>query len=224
MNLVSLRDVFKGFDHPSGRIEVLKGLNLEIEEGQTLAILGPSGSGKSTLLSILSGLDSVDQGKVEMAGHDLVDLDETGRSQFRATSLGIVFQQFHLIGHLTALENVELSIDISKGSSAKERAREALDRVGLGQRLDHLPSELSGGESQRVAIARAMVHRPPILLADEPSGNLDEKTGDLVMGDLFKEVRELKSTLILVTHNEELAQACGRVVRMEDGQLSEGVS
>jgi putative ABC transport system ATP-binding protein len=221
MSLVHLKDVKKGFDHPSGRIEVIKGLNLEIEAGQTLAILGPSGSGKSTLLSILSGLESVDDGQVSMAGHDLVQLNEKGRSHFRATSLGIVFQQFHLIGHLSALENVQLSLDISKSSSSKDRASEALRRVGLEDRFNHLPSELSGGESQRVAIARAMVHRPPILLADEPSGNLDGTTGDKVMGDLFREVRELGSTLILVTHNEGLAQECQRLVRMEGGRLVE---
>jgi putative ABC transport system ATP-binding protein len=221
MSLVRLQKVQKGFNHPSGRIEVLRNLDLAIEDGESISILGPSGSGKSTLLSILSGLEAVDEGTVEMAGHDLVALNEKGRSHFRATSLGIVFQQFHLIGHLSALENVQLSLDISKKMNAEERAAEALERVGLKDRLNHLPSELSGGECQRVAIARATVHRPPILLADEPSGNLDQKTGEQVMGDLFKEVKELGTTLILVTHNEDLAKNSERTFRMEEGQLIE---
>jgi len=221
MSLVQLEAVDKGFDHPSGRVEVLRGLDLSIHGGQTVAILGPSGSGKSTLLAILSGLEAVDRGRVVMAGHDLANLDGKGRSRYRSTSLGIVFQQFHLIGHLTALENVQLSLDIAKAPSAKAKAEEALARVGLGARLGHLPSELSGGECQRVAIARAMVHHPPILLADEPSGNLDQSTGEKVMGHLFKEVRELGTTLILVTHNEALAKRCQRTLTMKDGRLQE---
>ena len=217
--MVHLEKICKSFPHPSGVVDVLMDLDLDLGEGKTLSILGPSGSGKSTLLSILSGLERADRGKVEMAGQNLSLLNEKDMGIFRSTGLGIVFQQFHLIPHLTALENVALPLEMSRRDSCRELAEEALNDVALGHRLNHFPSELSGGECQRVAIARAMVTSPKILLADEPSGNLDHGTGTQVMDTLFDRVHSAGTTMILVTHNQGLAQSCDTHSRMENGQL-----
>ncbi|HEX7676051.1 MAG TPA: ABC transporter ATP-binding protein [Bdellovibrio sp.] len=220
MSLV-LKDVRKSFHQGETEIEVLKGLNVQIEPGQVVSIIGQSGSGKSTLLSILAGLERADAGDILVDTVNLTPMSEQQLTLFRAQNISIVFQQYHLIAHLTALENVMLALEILKMENAKERAGEALKELGLGHRLDHFPSQLSGGECQRVAIARALVVKPKILLADEPSGNLDTHTGDKVMEVFFDIVKKHKITTVLVTHSESLAQKCQRTLRLEEGQLRE---
>jgi len=200
-------------------VEVLKDLNLQMETAETLAILGQSGSGKSTLLTLLAGLDSPTSGSIILNGQDMQKLSEEQLSKFRAKNIGIIFQQFHLMSHLTALENVSLPLDLFKDKEATSKAREALDQVGLGKRKDHFPHQMSGGECQRVAIARAMVVRPAILLADEPTGNLDNATGAYVSDMIFDLVREHRMTLLFVTHNELLAKRCQREQRLQDGRF-----
>ncbi|MDT8399341.1 MAG: ABC transporter ATP-binding protein [Pseudomonadales bacterium] len=200
-------------------IEVLKNLNLEMEEGESLAILGQSGSGKSTLLTLLAGLDSPTSGSIVLNGQDMQGLNEEALSKFRAQNIGIIFQQFHLMSHLTALENVSLPLDLFKDPQATHKAAEALGQVGLDKRRDHFPHQLSGGECQRVAIARAMVVRPSILLADEPTGNLDSSTGETVSRMIFDLVKSQGMTLLFVTHNEQLALRCARQQRLQGGKF-----
>lgn len=219
MSLLSLHSVTKSYPHSSGNITVLNGVNVEIAAGKTVAILGPSGSGKSTLLALMAGLDAPSSGTVAIGGRDLSQLDEAARTQWRASNLGIIFQQFHLMGHLSALENVALPLYLRGLTDARTRATTALGQVGLKHRLAHLPHELSGGECQRVAIARALVGSPPVILADEPSGNLDTHTGDQVMRLLFDLVRQSQTTLVLVTHNEHLATWCDERLLLKDGKL-----
>lgn len=220
---LKLIEIKKSYQQGLQNLEILKGLNLELKAGEIVAILGPSGSGKSTLLSLLAGLDVPDQGVVEIDGVSLSKLDSKSRTEFRGNKIGIVFQQFHLLSHLSALENVLLPLDIhSSNMSIDEKfkkAREMLKNVGLSERENHFPSQLSGGECQRVAMARALITQPSILLADEPSGNLDIKTGDKVMSLLLKLVRENKTTTILVTHSNELARLCDRQLQLVDGIL-----
>jgi len=216
---IELIEVGKSFSHHSGTVNVLKGLQFKAEQAETVAIVGPSGSGKSTLLSILAGLDQPDSGQVKIMGTDILTLSEVELTKFRAAHLGIVFQQFHLMNHLTALENVELPLQIKKSRDVREEALEALDKVGLKDRADHFPNECSGGECQRIAIARAIISKPNLILADEPSGNLDVKTGDHVMKLLFEVVKEVKATLILVTHNEGLASWCDKKYLLGSGKL-----
>jgi putative ABC transport system ATP-binding protein len=217
MMLVS--NIRKSYGQGDSKIEVLKGINLEIKKGETLALIGKSGSGKSTLLSLLAGLDQADSGEIIVEGNNISKMSETDLTQFRAAHMGIVFQQFHLVSTLTAFENVLLPLELLKRSNAKERAMSLLESVELGHRAHHLPSQLSGGESQRVAIARALAIGPAILFADEPSGNLDEETGDKVMELLFKMVKDTQTTLVLVTHDNDLAKKCSRVVHLEHGSL-----
>lgn len=200
-------------------VEVLKELNLQMELGETLAILGQSGSGKSTLLTLLAGLDSPTSGSIVLNGQDMQKLSEEQLSKFRAQNIGIIFQQFHLMSHLTALENVSLPLDLFKDKAAAGKANEALEQVGLGKRKDHFPHQMSGGECQRVAIARAMVVRPAILLADEPTGNLDSTTGAYVSDMIFDLVKEHRMTLLFVTHNEQLAKRCAREQRLQGGRF-----
>jgi putative ABC transport system ATP-binding protein len=219
--MLELHDIYKSYQHQRGAVPVLSGLHFSVKNGEKVAILGPSGSGKSTLLSLLAGLDQPNSGRILLKGHDLGKMDERTLTQLRAENLGIVFQQFHLMSHLTALENVALPLRILGKGEAFARAERALERVGLKARLDHFPHEMSGGECQRTAIARAMVAEPPLILADEPSGNLDTRTGDSVMKILFDCVSETKSTLILVTHNEHLASWCSRKLLLKGGQLHE---
>jgi putative ABC transport system ATP-binding protein len=216
-----LKSVIKGFKQGETDITVLNGLNAVIEPGQIVSIVGQSGSGKSTLLSLLAGLERADKGEILVDNVNLVPLTEQEMTLFRAQNIAIVFQQYHLIAHLTALENVMLGLEILKIENAKEKAETALKELGLGHRLNHFPSQLSGGESQRVAIARALVVQPKILLADEPSGNLDTHTGDKVMDVFFDIVRKYKITTILVTHSENLAKRCQRTLRLQEGQLRE---
>jgi putative ABC transport system ATP-binding protein len=219
--ILEIKDLYKSFQTVANPdpIEVLNNLNLEMEAGDTLAILGQSGSGKSTLLTLLAGLDSPTSGSIILNDQDMHDLDEEALSKFRARNIGIIFQQFHLMSHLTALENVSLPLDLFKDSEAAEKAHEALEHVGLGKRLEHFPHQLSGGECQRVAIARAMVVRPSILLADEPTGNLDSTTGAHVSDMIFDLVEKHNMTLLFVTHNEQLAMRCARQQRLQDGRF-----
>jgi putative ABC transport system ATP-binding protein len=216
MNVSSLK---KSYGEGTSKVEVLKGINLEIKKGETVALLGKSGSGKSTLLSLLSGLDTPDSGEILMDGKNISSLSEKELTSFRAQNMGIVFQQFHLVSTLSALENVLLPLELLKRPKAMERATFLLDQVGLKSRMDHLPSQLSGGESQRVAIARAMAIAPKILFADEPSGNLDEETGEHVMELLFKMVKESDTTMVLVTHDRDLSKKCSRVIHLEHGGI-----
>jgi len=216
-----LNDVRKGFRQGETEIQVLKGVQASIEPGQVVSIVGQSGSGKATLLSLLAGLEKADSGEILVDRVNLVPLTEHEMTLFRAQNIAIVFQQYHLIAHLTALENVMLALEILKMENAQARAEEALKELGLGHRLHHFPSQLSGGECQRVAIARALVVKPKILLADEPSGNLDTHTGEKVMDVFFDIVRKHKITTILVTHSEALAKKCERVLRLEEGLLRE---
>lgn len=221
--ILSARSVFKTFRQADSPVEVLKNLNLELSEAETLAIIGQSGSGKSTLLSLLAGLDNPTQGSVHWyyraKDYDIGKLTEEELTHLRARYLGIVFQQFHLMSNLTALENVGLPLEIARESGVQARAKTALEQVGLSARENHFPHELSGGEKQRVAIARAIVMRPPLLLADEPSGSLDTKTGDQVMKLLFDLVKSSKMSMILVTHNEELVKKCSRSLALREGSL-----
>lgn len=213
------RDVRKSYGEGGSRVEVLKGINLEIYKGERLALVGKSGSGKSTLLSLLAGLDRPDDGEILFDGKSMSSMGEKEITKFRAFNMGIVFQQFHLVSTLSALENVLLPLELLKRANALKRAQELLESVGLSHRQHHLPSQLSGGESQRVAIARALAINPAILFADEPSGNLDEDTGEKVMDLLFKMVEGSSTTLVLVTHDFDLAKKCSRIVHLEHGSL-----
>lgn len=217
--MMKVQNLRKSYGQGSSKVEVLKGINLEVQKGETLALTGKSGSGKSTLLSLLSGLDSPDSGEIYLYEKALSGMSEKELTHFRAANMGIVFQQFHLVSTLTALENVLLPLELLKREGAKEKATRLLEEVGLAHRLDHLPSQLSGGESQRVAIARALAIRPSILFADEPSGNLDEETGERVMDILLKMVEDTGTTLVLVTHDPDLARKCSRIVHLEHGEI-----
>lgn len=217
--LLTASGVRKSFDSPSGEVEVLRGVDLAVAAGETVAILGESGSGKSTLLSLLAGLDVPTEGSIRIDGLDVESLDEARLAQLRARRIGIVFQQFHLMSGLSALENVSLPLELQRASDAEPRARAALEQVGLLDRAAHLPSRLSGGECQRVALARALVVEPALLLADEPSGSLDEKTGAAVNELMFDLVARRGTALVLVTHSERLSGACRRRLRLENGRL-----
>lgn len=217
--MLELQKVTKVYQHQRGPITVLQDLDFAISPGEKVAILGPSGSGKSTLLSLLSGLDRPTQGTVMLLDQDLGKLTEKHLTRLRAKTLGIVFQQFHLMSHLTAQENVALPLRILRAPSPYPRAQKALEQVGLGARLNHFPHQMSGGECQRTAIARAIVTEPSLILADEPSGNLDSQTGETVMKILFDVVSQTKSTLVLVTHNEALSQWCSRRLLLKEGKL-----
>jgi len=203
------------------KLELLQPINLEVITGETLAIVGSSGSGKTTLLSILAGLDLPSSGEVYLKNHAMHQLNEEERSQVRANHVGFIFQQFLLINSLTALENVMLPAELAGLEDAEVRGRELLEQVGLGSRMDHYPAQLSGGEQQRVAIARAFISKPDVLFADEPTGNLDTKTGLHIADLLFQLNEKLGTTLILVTHDQKLAARCRRQVEMDSGILSE---
>jgi predicted ABC-type transport system involved in lysophospholipase L1 biosynthesis ATPase subunit len=216
--LVRTRDLVKRY----GAVAVLRGVSLEIAAGERVAILGKSGSGKSTLLHLIAGLDMPTAGEVWVAGSNLGRLSRNARAEFRMTTVGIIFQAFHLVSNRTALENVELPLVFAAASHRARRRQAAatLEAVGLGHRLHHRPAELSGGERQRVAIARALVNRPRLLLADEPTGNLDSATGGEVMDEIQRQVKALGAGLVLVTHDEELARrSSDRIVQVQDGIL-----
>lgn len=204
---------------PEGALQILKDVTLKIHEGESLAIVGTSGSGKSTLLGLLAGLDSPSTGNVFLNGQNLTAMDEDGRAKIRNQLVGFVFQSFQLIASLTALENVMLPLELAGDKQAKTKASALLERVGLGHRLSHTPIKLSGGEQQRVALARAFVTQPAILFADEPTGNLDSKTGNHIIELLFELNHEQKTTLVLVTHDKELANSCNRKITLEAGAI-----
>lgn len=217
--MISVRDLHKGFKQGSNSIQVLRDMNFEIPDGEILAVFGPSGSGKSTLLSLLALLDAPDQGDILFDGQSTRAWTENQRTEFRGKNIGIVFQQYHLVPYLSAVENVSLPLVINRLPTSGGAAMELLDQVGLRERALHRPSQLSGGESQRVALARALIHRPKLLLADEPSGNLDQKTAGSVMDRFFDLVRGTKTTTILVTHDPRLAEKCDRSLQLKDGKL-----
>ena len=219
--ILKVHQACKSFQQGNHKIKVLEGLHLEVIKGEKVAILGPSGCGKSTLLSLLAGLDNPGSGTVEIDGTDLAKINEDQLSQTRSEKLGIVFQQYHLMRNLTAVENVGLPLEILGTADFADRARRALKQVGLKERATHFPSEMSGGECQRVAIARALVTRPSLILADEPSGNLDQKTGDEVMDILFNLCMKHTISLVLVTHNRELADRCDRSLLLKEGALED---
>src|SRR5450755_2084415 len=215
--VLEARNVSKTVSSPEGSLTILSDVSLAVRTGETLAIVGASGAGKSTLLALLAGLDSPSTGRVLIAGADLTLLDEDGRAAIRGRHVGFVFQSFHLIPSLTAIENVMLPLELGLRSDARKVAGEALAQVGLGARMAHYPKQLSGGEQQRVAIARAYVTHPAVLFADEPTGNLDTATGQRITDLLFDLNRSIGSTLILVTHDRSLARRCGRVLELDAG-------
>ncbi|MEJ2513848.1 MAG: ATP-binding cassette domain-containing protein [Gammaproteobacteria bacterium] len=217
--VLKARGLTKKVSSPEGELTILDSANLEVARGESLAILGPSGAGKSTLLSLLAGLDLPTSGQVWIDDRELTALDEDGRAALRAGRVGFVFQSFHLVPALTALENVMLPLELAGRKDAAGKAREALDVVGLARRVGHYPRQLSGGERQRVAIARAFVAEPSVLFADEPTGNLDTRTGDRIADLLFALNEDRGTTLVLVTHDTHLAERCRRQVEMDAGRL-----
>jgi len=222
-NAIHLKDVHLTLGAGASRVHVLKGIDLDVPQGQSVGIVGPSGSGKSTLLMVLGGLEQADDGLVQVAGEVLSGKNEDALAQFRGRNIGIVFQSFHLIPNMTALENVAVPLELADIEDAFEKAAAELKAVGLGERLDHYPGQMSGGEQQRVAIARALAPSPKLLVADEPTGNLDKKTGDQIAELLFAKQKERGTTLLLVTHDPKLAEQCERTVRVSSGRiLSDG--
>ena len=219
--LIAVRQLTMGYALGPRRVEVLRGVDLQIAAGTRVAIAGPSGSGKTSLLLLLAGLERPSAGQVVVDGVDLGALDADALADLRRDRIGIVFQSFHLLPSLSALDNAALPLQMAGRRDARDVARAMLTRVGLGGRLQHRPSELSGGEQQRVALARALVHRPRLLLADEPTGNLDDHTAESVRDLLFELNRDLGTTLVLVTHDLSFAARCDRVLRLHDGQLHE---
>ena len=217
--VLEARGLSKQVSSPEGTLAILDNVEFSIDRGETVAVMGASGAGKSTLLALLAGLDTPTAGSVHLAGHDLGALDEDGRAAVRARHVGFVFQSFHLVPSLTALENAMLPLELAGRGDARAAALEVLGRVGLGDRVGHYPRQLSGGEQQRVAIARAFVTRPDVLFADEPTGNLDAATGARVVELLFGLNRAAGATLVLVTHDRSLADRCGRVIRLDAGRV-----
>ena len=217
--MLDLQNVHLRLNGNAGPVDILRGISLAVAGGESLALIGPSGSGKSSLLMVMAGLERATSGRVSALGQDLTQMDEDALARFRRGNMGVVFQSFHLIPTLTALENVGVPLEIAGEVNAFGRARVELDRVGLGSRAGHYPSQLSGGEQQRVALARASVSRPKLLLADEPTGNLDTANGAAIM-DLLFDLRDAHgATLVMVTHAPELAARCDRVLKLADGLL-----
>jgi putative ABC transport system ATP-binding protein len=217
--VLEVRDVSKSVNGPEGRLDILTDVAMQVNTGESFAIVGASGSGKTTLLGLLAGLDTPTRGSIRLDGHSLEQLNEEARADLRRRLVGFVFQSFHLLPALTAEQNVMLPLELEGNPAARERAREALEAVGLSSRRRHYPAQLSGGEQQRVAIARAFVHSPRILFADEPTGNLDRRTGRHVCDLLFALNRDHGTTLVLVTHDLQLAERCARRVELQEGRL-----
>lgn len=222
--ILSLKDAALSLNGNAGPIDILHGITLDVRPQETLALIGPSGSGKSSLLMLMGGLERATGGQITLLGRDLTHMDEDALARFRRDHMGVVFQSFHLIPTMTALENVATPLEMAGHRDAFERARDELDQVGLGHRAEHYPAQLSGGEQQRVALARAAAPRPDILLADEPTGNLDETNGAAIMDLLFGLRDRHGSTLVLVTHAPDLAHRCDRVIRLRDGRIADNLS
>jgi putative ABC transport system ATP-binding protein len=220
---VHLNDVKLTLNNTAGEVKILRGLSFDIAQGESVGIVGPSGGGKSTMMMVIAGLERISSGVIKTAGIDLTRLNEDELACFRRENIGIVFQDFHLIPTMTAHENVSVPLEFSDIENAVDLAKEQLNAVGLKHRLTHYPSQLSGGEQQRVALARAFASQPKILLADEPTGNLDGKTGKAVMDLLFKLQKTTGTTLMLVSHDPILADRCDRIITLEDGQVMENI-
>lgn len=223
-NVIELEDVHLTLGHGASQVHVLNGVSLAVESGQSVGVVGPSGSGKSTLLMVMAGLERVDSGKVELVGEDFSKLDEDGLAAFRGQHIGIIFQSFHLIPNMTALENVAVPLELAGADDAFAKAQAEMEAVGLGERLSHYPAQMSGGEQQRVAIARALAPDPKILVADEPTGNLDEDTGGQIADLLFAQQKIRGTTLVLVTHDPQLAKRCGRTLKVRAGEIEPEVT
>ena len=219
VKVLEAHQLTKEVSSPEGTLTILKQVSFSIKAGETVAVVGPSGAGKSTLLALLAGLDLPTQGHVDLNGANLSELDEDGRALVRAESVGFVFQSFHLVPSLNALENVMLPLELAGHTDARKAARDIIDKVGLGDRWSHYPAQLSGGEKQRVAIARAFAAEPAVLFADEPTGNLDSRTGANIMELMFDLNRSSSTTLVLVTHDLGLAERCERVLALDTGSL-----
>ena len=217
--VLHLLDASLTLNSNTGPVEILHGISLDVRQGETLGLVGPSGSGKSSLLMLMGGLEQATGGRVTALGADLTAMDEDALARFRRNNMGVVFQSFHLIPTMTALENVATPLELAGVKDAFDRAQAELEAVGLGHRAGHFPAQMSGGEQQRVALARALAPRPAILLADEPTGNLDEANGEAVMDLLFGLRDRYGATLVMVTHAPELAARCDRVVRLRDGRV-----
>ncbi len=218
-NVLEALELTKEVSSPEGTLTILNDVSFTIRKGQSVAVVGPSGAGKSTLLALLAGLDLPTRGHVVLNGANLSDLDEDGRALVRADSVGFVFQSFHLVPSLNALENVMLPLELAGQPDARKSAREIINKVGLTDRWSHYPAQLSGGEKQRVAIARAFATEPAVLFADEPTGNLDSRTGETIMELMFDLNRSSSTTLILVTHDNNLAERCDRILALDTGRL-----
>jgi putative ABC transport system ATP-binding protein len=219
--VLSLKNATLSLDGNAGPVDILHGISLDVQSGETVGLVGPSGSGKSSLLMLMGGLEQATGGSIHALGQDLTAMNEDALARFRRDHMGVVFQSFHLIPTMTALENVATPLELAGVKDAFERARAELADVGLSQRADHYPSQMSGGEQQRVALARASVARPQILLADEPTGNLDGANGTAIMDLLFGLRDRHGATLVLVTHSNTLAERCDRVIRLEDGLIAQ---
>ncbi|WP_419798259.1 MAG: ABC transporter ATP-binding protein [Terasakiella sp.] len=216
-----LTDIHLKLASQAGHVNILRGIDLEINQGETVAIVGPSGSGKSSLMMVVAGLERATSGKIEIAGNDVTSFNEDRFALFRRDQIGIVFQDFHLVPTMTALENVAIPLEFADIANPFDVARQQLEAVGLSHRIDHYPSQLSGGEQQRVALARACATNPALLLADEPTGNLDGDTGKKIMDLLLGRHKAQKNTLLLITHDPKLADKCDRIVRVKDGLIVE---
>ncbi len=221
---IALKDVHLTLGEGAGQVHILKGIDLQIEKGASVGLVGPSGSGKSTLLMVMAGLERADEGSVNVAGSELGPLSEDQLARFRGRNVGIIFQSFHLVPNMTALENVAVPLELAGDTAAFDKAKAELDAVGLGHRMHHYPAQLSGGEQQRVAVARALVVEPAILIADEPTGNLDESTGAQIVDLMFTAQKNRGTTLVLVTHDPSLAARCDRMIRVRSGEIEEETS
>ncbi len=221
---ISARNLTLTLGNAAAPVEILKGIDLEVAPGEVVALLGPSGSGKSSLMAVLTGLERASGGELTVAGADFSGMDEDGLARARRGRIGIVLQAFHLLPTMTAVENVATPMELAGMADARDRASAELDAVGLGHRKDHYPAQLSGGEQQRVAIARATAPRPPLIFADEPTGNLDAATGHAIIDLLFAQASDTGATLLVITHDVELAERCGRVITIGDGRIVSDVS
>jgi putative ABC transport system ATP-binding protein len=218
--IINLNNVVLTLTSNAGKVNILRGINLDIKSGETIGVIGPSGSGKTSMLMVIAGLEKINAGNITVADYALNTMSEDKLALFRQSHVGIVFQDFHLVPTMTALENAAMPLEFAGHGDAIKRARTELEAVGLGHRLDHYPGQLSGGEQQRVALARAFTPEPSILLADEPTGNLDGETGKKIMDLLFSLKDRCNTTMVLVTHQPELAMRCSRTIHMQDGKIS----